>query len=405
MLNINAEEILCNRGYAADDLSMHAQDVARATGKNLIDGTMSEYQYLRGRENKVYGMGVVGMRDSDIIIAQDHAEANHFAALYAKQMGFDSDTYGYNLPSSGVPSWFTTIWTNKIIKLLFQSTPFFEMTHEFQQGMFGTSNIKIPTSAFTKNAAMYTDHSGVGAAGININWVDRQTVTLQQVLTYGDLSLARFGMAKIDYLANLREAVASSINLDINQIGFNGFAGLRTFGLLNDPGLNPQVTFPAAASNPASSMWIYKTGLEIIYDVQLLINSIVSIALGRANPETDEFYLGVPPALYGFLLQPASSLVPCSVITYLKETYKGIKIIQVQNYQGTGNPIGSVTPNYIQVVFSKLNNTEVALNAFCSPYQSHGVVRELSSFNEKISYTIAGAIVTLPAGIATGSGV
>ncbi len=184
-MRLNSQEIL-EQQYAADEIAAHSNEIAKFTATNMVDGTAGQSQYLDGLHNKAYGMGVMGLPASHITIAEDTKMANDMAAGYARQIGMDVDTFTYNIASSGVPSWFTTIWTNKMIKQLLQTRPFFAMTHEFQQGMFGTTNIKIPTVAFTGNAVPYADHSGRGSTGINVDWVDRETVTLEQVITYGE---------------------------------------------------------------------------------------------------------------------------------------------------------------------------------------------------------------------------
>ena len=399
---LKVQDIMQDLQYAADDVSVNVDTVERLTGANTIDGTNNRQQYTAGYDNKVYGMGILGVPSSEIMIATDARHANESAGAYAQYAG--DDTSSYSIASSGVPSWFTTVWTNKLITQLLQTRPFFKMTHEFQQGMFGTTNIKIPTISQTGNGVLYGAHSGGGSANNNYNWIDRETVTLQQTLTYDDLTTAQFSMAKIDFIGNLRETIADRINLDINQIGFSGYVGRRTYGLLNDPSLNASFAFPASASNPASSQWIYKTGIEIIADINSLHASIVSIAGGQANPAEADCILGVPPTVYSYLLNPSSNLVAGSIMDFINKTYPRMKVEQVQNYQGTGSPIGASTPNYCQLIYSRLGNQEVALNCFSSLYQSHGVVRELSSYNEKVSYTIAGAIVALSVGIATAYG-
>jgi hypothetical protein len=77
----------------------------------------------------------------------------------------------------------------------------------------------------------------------------------------------------------------------------------------------------------------------------------------------------------------------------------------VPQYQGTGSPIGSVVPNVAQLIFDEIAGQRVAYNVFSSLYNSHGVVRMLSSYEEKISYTISGAFPALPIGIASITGI
>lgn len=356
-----------------------------------------------GLTNKCLGIGACidgrPVDASKMFLVEDNKQGNAIAQIIM------DDTYQYSVPSSGVPSYFTTIWTTKWFKTIYQKNTFFELSHEFQQGQWQTTNIKIPTISNQGMMQLYTDDSLAGNTGFNTNWVDRETVTLQQTLSVGDMEQARCGMAKIDAMAMKRESLAENIALTTNNIGFNGFVGVRCFGLLNDPTLNPEVVLPASASNPSSTQWIYKSGLEIINDVILLHNSITSLSVGQVAPNDQESVLGVPPCVYTLLSQPASNLVTMSVMEYLKGAFPKMKIIMVQNYQGTGTPIGSVTPNYIQLVYSKVGEQECVLNAFSSLWYEHGMIRKESSIAGKVSCTLGGAIVVNGMGVATAQGV
>lgn len=379
--------------YSDEAITSHHNDISILTGTNIVGPNNG---YTDGYTNKVYGMNF-GTSPDNLLILDSAKEVQNYIKFA------DTDTYNFNIPSNGVPSWLTTVWANKIIEQVFQTTSFTKMAHSFQQGQFGTTNIKIPTISYGGNAEPYADMSGGGQNVVNINWVDRETITLQRTLTYGDLATAQMGMAKISYVSQLRAGLAKLIALDQNKIGFNGFAGVKCFGLLNDPSLNATVPCPASSGTPSSSQWIYKSYAEIVADIIALVNGVISIAGGQADV-TDKCILGVPPAVYAYL-DKQNSLGTQSVREYIKLAYSGMEIIQVQDYQGTGSPIGSSTANTIQLIWSKLVSQEVALNAFCSLYNSHGTVRKVSYFNEKISYTVAGAIVALPIGIATMTGV
>ncbi len=392
-------DILIDAAFSQDSITKHETALERLTGENRPqDGDPSSY--FAGYSNKVYGMGVSGKKD--LILAQDARQATQICKIM-HDAAMNDDTYTFNVPSNGVPSYLTTVWTNKAIEQVIQTTPFKEMAHEFQQGYWATSNIKIPTIAWSGAPAVYADQSKAGEANINVNWVDRETIRLQHTITYGDLSVAEFGMAKIDFVARQRESMMKRIALEQNRIGFKGYAGLNVWGLLNDPGLNSTLTAAASAQNPASGQWIYKTFTEIQADVQAMFASIIGIAGGHADIN-DKCILGVAPAVYTYLTTP-NAIGTLSVLMWLELNFKGLRIIQVQDYQGTGSPIGASTPNYAQLVYMEMDGQECVLNAFSSIYNSHGVVRESSYFTEKASYTLSGAIVALPIGVATMSGI
>jgi hypothetical protein len=351
---------------------------------------------LSGMRGEGFGMCLTGnrKRDHEVLILDSSSRSNQFKRN-AEAMMMDDD-YAYNIGSSGVPNVLTAVWTTRFFKQIYQSTPFRELTTADQQGTFGTTNVKYPLIQGSGVSKLYADHSGLGDSSINLNYLTQQTVTLQRTLTYGDMQTAVMGMAKVDYVAWLREYVATLITLDQNNIGFNGFAGMQCYGLLNNPGLNPVLV-------AGSGQWITSgTYASVVSDIITTVQSIQTLGAGQVDTD-DEFIIGLPPCVFGALLYQNS--FGMSVKAYIEGVYPKCKFIQVQNYTGTGTPLGSVAPNYMQVIFKQIAGQDTALGVFSSLYNSHGVVRLLSSYNEKVSYVLGGTVLPMPIGVATLSGI
>lgn len=321
----------------------------------------------------------------EVFIAKDRNE------LHAMSMAaFDS----FDNPSNGVLPWMTSVYTNKIIEQIFQTRPIWKIATDFQQGMFGTTNIFIPVVSFAGEMQQYTDAGVEGGNSVNVNWLERETVNLQRMLWYGDLANQQMSMAKIDYVARLREGLATQIDLDINNIAFNGYAGKRIYGVLNDPSLNATIPFPATAAQPSSSNWMYASYAEICANVRALYSQCIGKAGGNLSFE-DKAYLTVPPSVYTYLTDQ-NALGTQSVMQYLKGTFTGLEIVQSQNNVGTS----TLT---VQLIFEKVMGQDTLLNTFSSLYNSHGALRKESSYVEKISYTVSGSIVAVAMGVATGT--
>jgi hypothetical protein len=353
----------------------------------------NEYQSISGEGfGMKFGSEFVG--SEHVAIANDSRELH----AYAKQMALDAETF--NISSNGVLPWYTTVFTNKMIEQLFQTTPYTVVSTPFQQGQFGSTNVMIPVIAPAGVSKPYDDFSTQGDSSINVTWVNRPLVTLEQTLSYGDLATAQMSLAKIDFVAKMREGVAKIIALDMNKIFFNGYAIAGIEGLINNSGLRATIAFPNGASG--SPLWLNKTYLEISDDIRSLYADCASNGGGQIDFTAKAFLL-IPPTVYAYLTKQ-NTLGTQSVMEYLSRTFTGLEIVQVQNYQGTGSPIGSVLPNYCQLVFKEVGGQDCVLNTFATPYNSHGVLRQLSSYAEKISYVPGGAIVAMPIGVATGSG-
>jgi hypothetical protein len=350
---------------------------------------------INGMRGEGFGMCLTGnrKRDHEILILDSSSRSNQFKR--SVQAMLMDDDYAYNIPSSGVPNVLTTVWTTRFFKQIYQSTPFRELTTPDQQGVFGTTNVKYPLIQGSGVSKLYADHAGLGDSSMNLNYLTQQTVTLQRTLTYGDMQTAVMGMAKVDYVAWLREYTADLIALDQNNIGFNGFDGMQCYGLLNNPGLLPEI----AAAN---GQWVDGDYASVVSDIITTVQSIQTLGAGQVKTDS-EFIIGLPPVAFGALLYQNS--LGMSVKAYIEGVYTKCKFIQVQNYTGTGTPLGSVAPNRMQVIFKQIGGQDTALGVFSSLYNSHGVVRLLSSYNEKISYVLAGTVLTMPIGVATMSGI
>lgn len=395
-MSILLQQLAMDAGLSDNELIGRSYDAQNLAKVCLQDKSLSDHDG--------YGVNLraADQRYSDeIFIAKNDME--YRAALHSLHNQIAGDAAVYSPPSNGVLEYYTTVFNNKLIKQILKTTPLRQLTDDWQQGQFGTTDLNVPTISYAGNSQVYADDSGQGGSSINVAWVPRQAVTLQRTLKYGDLTQAQFGMAKIDYVGQMREGLAALTNLDINNIGFRGFDGMNIYGLLNDPSLNAAIVAPASVANPASSLWFYKTYDEIINDIRSMFNSIIQIAGGNAD-YTSPCKLGLPPACYTALTKQ-NALGTQTVEGYCKSVFPGMEIIQVPNYQGTGSPVGSVIPNKAQLIMKELAGQPVAYNVFSQLYNSHGVVRLISSYAEKISYTISGAFVALPIGIATITGI
>lgn len=383
--------------FSTADVNDYNAQLDKLTGHNPGFGEHN-FDMHAGFHNKVYGMHFG--RGKDVILAQDSAQAK----LMAESVFHDADTQAFGIASNGVPEVLASVFVNKIIEQLFQTTQFSALTHEFQQGVWGTPRMYIPTVSRVGASALYADNDSNGHSEINLNYVSRGTVRLQNMCQYGDLQNATYSFSKINYMQQIKKTALEQIRLEQNRIGFRGFAGKEVYGFLNAPELLPVIPSPASAAEPTSSQWIYKTAPEIYADILLMYDSIVQIAGGNVDPRTVKVKLGVPPAVFTFLLKP-NALFTDSAYDFIMRQFPNLEIIQVQDLQGTGSPIGSVLPNYALMVLSELNGQECALNAFSSILQSHGAVRLLSSVIEKLSYTVSGMIAPQPIGIGRMSGI
>ncbi len=327
--------------------------------------------------------------------------AKNYQELRQAEMALDAGDAVFNTISSGVPNVFTTAWTNEIFTALTQKYAFREIGDDYQQGDFASTTISFPTISNTFDFADYDDFGNKGQTNVNANWEVRDIYQYQTTMSYGDLEQARMGAAKIDVIAQKREAAALGMTQVANNIFFNGKAGKNVRGLLNDVDLNPAIALPVSAANPASSKFKYKTYEEIVHDIILMFNSIVAKAGNNVNigDRTQKMKL----CLYGedasFLVQP--NIYGRTALEWINTTFPGLEIVTAQQYFVTTADSG----NKAQLIIDKVDNKKVVRSGFSYQFMAHRVVALSKSYSQDFSEGIAGALITLPLGIATATGV
>lgn len=328
-------------------------------------------------------------------IAKDSQE------LRQAQIALDSGDAVFNTVSSGVPNMFTIAWTNEVFTALTQKYAFREIGDDYQQGDFETTNLSFPTIAQTVETADYDDFSNKGQSNAIANWEVRDIYQYQTTINYGDLEQARMGAAKIDIVAEKREAAALGMTQKANNVFFNGISGKNVRGLLNDTDLNAGIVLPASTGTPASAKWKYKTYEEIVHDVLLMFNSIVkktgnNITIGD---RTQKMKLCMYAEDASYLVQP--NTYGKTALEWLNMTFPALEIVTAQQYFVTDGDSG----NKMQLILDKVGNKKVVRNGFSYQFMAHRVVALSKSYSQDFSAGIAGALLTLPLGVATATGV
>jgi hypothetical protein len=379
-------------------ITQNSTEMLQNGGKVYVPSFSTDVTKTAGVQLNDHNFGNIS---DELIVAKNNQHAHQIV----KQFTANDDAY--SISSNGTPTFLTTIWTNKFFEVITRATVFEEISHSFQQGTFGLTNIKIPTVSLVGNYSLYADYSAQGNANINVNWIDRQVVNFEQTLVYGDLAIAQMSMGKIDYIGKMREALMRQIKLHQDALGFFGYSeNMNIYGLLNDPSLAPTITAGQKAGAPtgsASTLWQYATFFEIIADIISLRQAVTSRAGGQ-DDDNDPCYLLIPTSIWQYL-STTSPLGNITVRDWIEKEYKSMKLMKAPLLDGTGTPIGSVTPNQLVLIFDNFAGQECLLNAYVSLYNSHGVVRHASSYQEKVSYTLGGAIVSNGIGIQIMSGV
>ena len=333
--------------------------------------------------------------DNPQFLATDRKEAVHI------KMAMDSVDASFNTPSSGVPAFMTTIYTNQIIKAITQKVAFREIGGDYQQGGLENNSMSFPTIAFSGNVSDYDDRDEPNTSDINLNYENRGVYRYSTAINYGDLEVATLSAAKIDAISLKREAAAKKIVLVQNDIFFNGVARAKEVrGLLNDSDLNPAITAPASVSKSTSGKWKYKEYTEIVNDILLMFNEIVSKLANNVNLDTSTpMVLALSPQDQTYLVKP--NIYGRTALEYIKSTFPNIRIVTATQYRLSDADSG----NLAQLILEKVDDVDTVSNGFTFQALFSNTVIGMSSIKQKVSCGVAGAIIRLPAAIATMTGI
>lgn len=329
------------------------------------------------------------------------AEDKMSYGMLAKQIA-DSDFYA---PSSGVPAWMTTIWTQRYIEQLLTKTAFKEVSSPFKQGDFETNSVTLPTVEYTGETAPYGDYSLAGQSGYNAKFPERDVYRFQTLIQWGALEVATMALAKLNAVAVKHEAAAKRIAQDFDIFGFLGVAGTNIYGLLNNPDLASAIVVPASAANPASSKWKYKTPNEIIDDVSLGVEDVISRSGGQVTQMSKMRLVAAPQDLQ-YLSTKATQAFLKPAIEFLKSAFPNMDITASTRYVvGSGQGTGA-NGNKAQIIIEP--DTAMMPNVndmFTFQYMSFGVVKRESYFSEKAAAGTAGCFLAYPFAMSTLAGV
>lgn len=333
--------------------------------------------------------------DNPQYLANDKQEAVRI------KMAMDSVDASFNTPSSGVPAFMTTIYTNQVIKAITQKVAFREIGGDYQQGGLETNSMAFPTIAFSSNVSDYDDRNEPTTSDINLNYETRGVYRYSTAINYGDLEVATLSAAKIDAISLKRESAARKIVLVQNDIFFNGVARAKDVrGLLNDSDLNPAIASPVSAAKSSSAKWKYKEYTEIVNDILLMFNGIVSKLANNVNLDTiTPMILALSPQDQTFLAKP--NVYGSTALEYIKITFPNIRVVTASQYKLSDADTG----NLAQLILEKVEDIDTVSNGFTFQALFSNTVVGMSSIKQKISSGVSGAIIRLPAAIATMTGI
>lgn len=347
----------------------------------------------------------------------DAADVADFRALAAIGIGLDDRSLAKMMaamdanvlqptvfaPTVSPAAQFLQNWLPGIVRVLTQALKIDQLVGISTAGNWEDEEIIQTILEPAGLAVPYGDYTNVPLASFNPAYERRGVARFELGLRVGRLEEARSGRINIDAAAEKRLAVARSLDVLRNRIGFYGYNGGagRIFGFLNDPGLSAYVAVPAGAGG--SSLWSQKTFLEITADLRAAAADLVNKSGDTIDPSTTPLVLALPTVASQFMT--ITSEYGNSVRQWVTETYPNWRIVTAPELNGA-NGGANVFYLYPETVDDGSSDGGRVFDQIVPvKMQSLGVEQQAKAYVEDYTNATAGVMVKRPWAVVRRTGI
>lgn len=303
-------------------------------------------------------------------------------------------TQGVTNPTAQVPVQFLQHWMNKIITVVTQATTADEFLGRSTYGEWYQESIVLRLRELTGAVRPYGDHAQAPLARYNYNQEDRTIVRFAQGILTGALEearLAAIGQKSSAYESD-RAALGLAFKLNTNAVAFFGYnlGYNKTYGILNDPNLNPYIAVPENAAGETE--WAKKNFYEIVTDLNTAVAELQKQCAGNFIPSKHAFKIGIALGCDQFLNQVNSYGI--SVRKYISDTWPKADLVVIPEFD---NALAGDNVMYLKL--DELAGSPVAEQIVPAAVRLVGSVPRASGLYELYSDATAGTFVEQPLGI------
>jgi len=317
-------------------------------------------------------------------------------------LAMDAQPELVTLSNSGIPAFLSTYIDPKVIEILVSPMKATEIVgEETKKGDWTLETSMFPIVESTGMVSSYGDYAETGIAGANVNWVQRQSYHYQITLGYGERELEKMGLAKIDWANRKRKGAVTTLDKFQNKTYLFGVAGLANYGLLNDPSLSAPITPLSQGSGLVT--WAQKAtdalnGAVYIYDdVLAMYKQLVHQTNGWVDLDMESpMTLVMSPSSQVYL--KATNVYKATVKANLQENFPNLRFETAPEYTTSSG-------EFVQLILDEVRGQRTATTAFTEKLRSHPIIRDLSSFQQKMSQGTWGTIISAPIMISSMLGV
>jgi hypothetical protein len=311
-------------------------------------------------------------------------------------------------PNAALPWMLTSAIDPEIIRFLFSPLDFPEILGERKAGDWTEQTRFFPGVEATGEVSSYDDFVNNGRAGANFNYPQLQSYLFQTILNYGELQIARAGLAKINWVGELGMAAADLLNRFQNLSYAFGISGLQNYGVINNP-------FISASLTPATKAWggtgwfnagaPAATANEVYNDIVAMVTQLVAQTNGAIDIKSPMTLSLSPNSEIGMTFANSFGVY---VEALLKKGYPNMKVKTAPQYgqQTVNNPQGfSAAGNVMQLFPDKIQGQTVAYCAYNEKLRAHKIIPDLSSWKQKETSGTWGTVIRMPVGFVTMIGI
>ncbi len=303
-------------------------------------------------------------------------------------MALDAQPSLVTTPSAGIP-FFAGIYVDpEVIRVLQTPNKGADILGEKKLGDWLTQTAQFQIIENTGRVVGYGDFNDDGNTNVNTDFAFRQSFSYQTIIEYGDKATELAGLAKLNYVSEMKISAAKVMDKFADYSYHFGIAGEQNYGIINDPNLSPAITPSTKAAG--GTKWV-NNGIvvaspnEITVDVQAMVGTLLSQSPGYVNPAEEVVMVG--PPIIALALGSTNSF-GLTAQAMLDKVFK-LTVITDPRY---ATPAG----NLIQLWAKSYDGHDVGFCGFGEKMREFPVVRELSASKQKVAGTTFGAIIKYP---------
>jgi hypothetical protein len=283
--------------------------------------------------------------------------------------------------NGGIPAYLTNYIDPRIINVLVSPMQATEIVgSEEKKGDWTTTHAQFMSVELTGETAAYGDFNTNGSASANMNFPVRQSFQYQTFTNWGELQLARAGLARVDWANKVNEASILVLNKYQNASYFFGIDGIPNYGLLNDPNLYAPIAATAAWNASATDATVvYEDVRRMFVQLQWQSNGVVD----SKSPMT----LGMSPVLEVALTKTNQFNV--NVLDMLKKNFPNLTVKTAVEYTTASGQL-------VQLICNTVQGQPTATTAYTEKMRAHAVVVGHSSWSQKKSQGTFGTVIFNP---------